>query len=149
MFFAIAFALVCIYQLSFTVATSLAESKAEKYAVNATAEQQADELAGGDEVLRGYLFDSIANAREEYYLDSIANVVIYNIGIDEYTYKESKEREINLGLDLKGGMNVVLEVSVADIINALSGKSEDPTFREAMAMARQKQKNSGKSPKPI
>ena len=142
--FAIAFALVCVYQLSFTVATGLAERKAKQYSVNETAQQQADELAGGDEVLKGYLFDSIANARENYYLDSIANVVIYNIGIDSYTYKESKERELNLGLDLKGGMNVVLEVSVADIINALSGKSQDPTFREAMTMAKEKQKSSGK-----
>ncbi len=143
-FFAIAFALVCLYQLSFTVATSRAERKAKAYATNEVTERQSEELANGDEVLKGYLFDSIANARESYYLDSIANVVIYNIGIDQYTYKESKEREINLGLDLKGGMNVVLEVSVPDIINALSGKSEDPTFRQAMAMAKEKQKNSGK-----
>ena len=143
-FFAIAFALVCLYQLSFTVATTRAERKAKAYATNEVTERQSNELAAGDEVLKGYLFDSIAKARENYYLDSIANVVVYNIGIDEYTYKESKEREINLGLDLKGGMNVVLEVSVADIINALSGKSEDPTFRQAMAMAQEAQKNSGK-----
>lgn len=143
-FFAVAFALVCLYQLSFTVATSLAERKAKSYSVNTTAQAEADKLAEGDEVLRGYLFDSIANARESYYLDSIANVVVYNILIDEYTYKECKEREINLGLDLKGGMNVVLEVSVYDIINALSGKSDDPTFRQAMALAKEKQKNSGK-----
>lgn len=143
-FFAIAFALVCLYQLSFTIATNRMESKAKDYAVNETAQRQADELAMGDEVLRGYFMDSIARARENYYLDSIANTVIYNIGIDEYTYKECKEREINLGLDLKGGMNVVLEVSVYDIINALSGKSEDPVFVEAMQLAKEKQKSSGK-----
>jgi len=143
-FFAVAFALVCLYQLSFTIATSRMESKAKHYAVNETAQQQADELAMGDEVLRGYLMDSISRARESYFLDSIANTVIYNIGIDDYTYKECKEREINLGLDLKGGMNVVLEVSVYDIINALSGKSEEPVFVEAMQLAREKQKSSGK-----
>ena len=59
--------------------------------------------------------------------------------------KECKEREINLGLDLKGGMNVVLEVSVGDIVNALAGNSQDPVFREAMKLAYQKQKNSGRS----
>jgi SecD/SecF fusion protein len=143
-FFAVVFALVCLYQLSFTVATSIQENRAETYATNETTEQLANELAGGDEVLKGYLFDSIANARENYYIDSIANLVVYDILIDEYTYKECKEREINLGLDLKGGMNVVLEVSVPDIINALSGKSDDETFRAAMAMAKEKQKNSGK-----
>ena len=143
-FFAVVFALVCIYQLSFTVATSIQENKAETYATSQTTEQLANGLAGGDEVLKGYLFDSIAKARENYYIDSISNLVVYDIFIDEYTYKECKEREINLGLDLKGGMNVVLEVSVSDIINALSGKSEDETFRAAMAMAKEKQKNSGK-----
>ncbi|MEJ2593690.1 MAG: protein translocase subunit SecDF [bacterium] len=143
-FFAIAFALVCLYQLSFTVATTQVERRAKAYATNEVTERQAEELSGGDEVFKGYLFDSIAKARENYYLDSIANQVIYNIGIDEYTYKECKEREINLGLDLKGGMNVVLEVSVSDIIYALSGKSEDPAFLEAMAMAKEKQKSSGK-----
>jgi len=87
--------------------------------------------------------DSIAIARETYYLDSISNVVVYNILVAEYTFKDCKEREINLGLDLKGGMNVVLEVSVGDIVNALSGNSQDPVFREAMKLAYQKQKNSG------
>ena len=101
-FFAVVFALVCLYQLSFTVATNRAESKAREYSVNNEAEQQAKELAKGNEVLEGYLFDSISRARESYYLDSINNVVIYNILIDDYTYQECKERELNLGLDLKG-----------------------------------------------
>jgi len=143
-FFAVAFALVCLYQLSFTIATSRVEKHAKEYAVDETAQKQADNLAKGDEVLRGYLMDSIAKVRENYYLDSIANTVIYNIGIDDYTYKECKEREINLGLDLKGGMNVVLSVSVYDIINALSGHSEDPVFVQALHMAKEKQKSSGK-----
>lgn len=143
-FFAVVFALVCLYQLSFTVATTRTESKAKEYSVNSQAEQQAKELAQGNTVLEGYLFDSISRSRESYFLDSINNVVIYDILIDEYTYQECKERELNLGLDLKGGMNVVLEVSVYDIINALSGKSENPVFREAMTKALANQKNSTK-----
>ena len=119
-FFAIVFALVCIYVLSFTFATSRMERKAKAYAVNETAQKQAEELAKGDDVLRGYLADSIAKARENYFLDSIANEVIYDILIDNYTYKECKERELNLGLDLKGGMNVVLEVSVSEPVPRLS-----------------------------
>jgi len=143
-FFAVAFALVCLYQLSFTYVTRKTERNAKEYAVNETAQKQASQLAGNDEVLRGYYMDSIAKAREKYYLDSISNIDVYNIGIDSYTYKDCKEREINLGLDLKGGMNVVLEVSVNDIINALSGHSKDPVFVKAMKMAHDKQKNSGK-----
>ncbi len=142
-FFAIAFALVCLYQLSFTFVTSRVEKKAKEYATNEIAVQQANELAGGNKVLETYLMDSITIAREGYFLDSISNVVVYNILVAEYTFKDCKEREINLGLDLKGGMNVVLEVSVGDIVNALSGNSQEPTFREAMRLAYQEQKNSG------
>ncbi len=142
-FFAIAFALVCLYQLSFTFVTTRVEKKAKEYATNETAVQEANKLAGGDQILESYLMDSIANARENYYKDSISNVVVYDILVTGYTFKECKEREINLGLDLKGGMNVVLEVSVGDIVNALSGKSQDPVFRQAMSMAYQKQKSSG------
>ncbi|MCF8347198.1 MAG: protein translocase subunit SecDF, partial [Bacteroidales bacterium] len=141
-FFAIAFALVCLYQLSFTIATMRTEKKAKEYAQSEVAVQQAKELAAGNEVLEVILLDSISNARENYYLDSISNVVVYNILIDKYTYKQAKEREINLGLDLKGGMNVVLEVSVGDIVRALSGNSQDPVFQQAMKMAYEKQKNS-------
>ncbi len=143
-FFAIAFALICLYQLSFTFVTSRVESKAKAYAVSESAQQLAGKLAGRDEVLRNYLFDSISKARENYYLDSVANLVAYDILVAQYTYKEAKEREINLGLDLKGGMNVVLEVSVGDIIKALSGNSQDPVFKEALKRAYQKQKTSNK-----
>ena len=54
--------------------------------------------------------------KERSYLDSIATEPVYSIGIKEYTYNECTSREINLGLDLKGGMNVTLEVSVVDVI---------------------------------
>ena len=141
-FFAIAFALVCLYQLSFTFVTSRVESKAKDYAVNASAQHLADKLSGGNEVLRNYLFDSIAKSRESYYKDSIANIEVYNILVTQFTYKECKEREINLGLDLKGGMNVVLEVSVGDIVKALSGNSDDPVFKEALKRTFIKQKHS-------
>ncbi len=143
-FFAISFALVCLYQLSFTVVTARFEKKAKEYASNNVATQQAIKLADGDEAKQTYLLDSIEKARETYYLDSIANEVVYNIGVGKYTYKDCKERELNLGLDLKGGMNVVLEVSVSDIIEALSGHSDDPAFREALKRAHKMQKNSNK-----
>ncbi len=144
-FFAIAFALVCLYQLSFTFVTSRVEKKAKDYATNETAVQEANKLADGNKALETYFMDSIAVARENYYKDSVSNLVVYDILVAKYTFKECKERELNLGLDLKGGMNVVLEVSVSDIVNALSGNSQDPVFRQAMTLAKQKQTSSGQS----
>jgi len=113
--FAIAMALVCLYQLLFTWKTWIVEKEAKKY-------------SEGD------------YKKEAQYLDSISNEVIYNfIGLRKYTYKECKEREINLGLDLKGGMNVILEVSVSDVVKALSNYNPDPTFQQALARAGQMQ----------
>src|SRR6185436_14771202 len=114
---AILFAVVCIYQLSFTLVTRMAENKAL-------------EKTGGD----AKLYQS--------YLDSIQTVGIYNLGVKNYTYQECKEREINLGLDLKGGMNVTLEVSVIDLIKSMANNSTDPTFLKALESAQQMQRSS-------
>ncbi len=141
-FFAIVFALVCLFQLSFTFFTAQVEGDAEDYAHNEQTTELAKELANRDEVLESYLYDSIARAKENFYLDSMSGEVVYNILLRQYTYQECKEREINLGLDLKGGMNVMLEVRVDDIIRALSENSPDPTFQEALKRAKQMQKDS-------
>ncbi|MDP3443018.1 MAG: hypothetical protein Q8T08_09190 [Ignavibacteria bacterium] len=140
--FAIAMAIVSLYQLSFTFVGSRIERKALAYATSEQTTTLANELAQGNQMLFGHLSDSIKDARETYYLDSMESQVVYNILIDKYTYREVKEREINLGLDLKGGMNVVLEVSVKDIIIALSGNSQDPVFVQAIDLAAKKQQNS-------
>ncbi len=140
--FAIAFALVSLYQLSFTYVATRVERKAKEYAHSEKTFKLAEELAAGNEILFGFYYDSIAKARETYFLDSIDNQVVYNLLIDKYTYRDAKEREINLGLDLRGGMNVVLEVSVREIIQALSGNSQDPVFVEAMRIATENQRGS-------
>ena len=115
---AIIFGLIFLYQLSFTVVTKVVEKRAAEY-------------AQGDE------------AKENYYLDSVSNVNVYNLLFKKYTYRDAKEREINLGLDLKGGMNVTLEVSVKDIVNALAGaNANDPTFQQAMKLATERQQKS-------
>ncbi|MBE0640416.1 MAG: hypothetical protein IH599_00165, partial [Bacteroidales bacterium] len=120
-FFAIAFALVCVFQLSFTFVTRKVERDAREYARNAQAQQLATEQAAGDKIMYQVTLDSLARFRERYYLDSIGNQPVFNILLRNYTYQECKERELNLGLDLKGGMNVTLSVSVVDIVRALSG----------------------------
>jgi len=117
-FFAIALALVCVYQLWFTVKTNMIANDAKEY-------------ANGDVT------------KEKIYLDSIAGLPVYSfLGIRDYTYLECKERELNLGLDLKGGMNVVMEVSVVDIVKAMANNSKDSTFNSAIARAIKMQTNS-------
>ncbi len=116
-FLAIALTLVCIYQISFTVVTQKVERDAREY-------------AQGD------------SAAYENYVDSIASEVVYNILVRKYTFRECQEREINLGLDLKGGMNVTLEVSVVEMIRSLSDYSTDSTFNQAIQLAFEYQKES-------
>jgi len=130
---AIIFALIFLYQLSFTLVTKRVEKKAAKYA-----EAEASKLANAGESE----YNLVKNQKETYYLDSISNVNVYNLLVKKYTYRDAKEREINLGLDLKGGMNVTLEVSVKDIVNALAGHSQDPTFVKAMQLAIERQEKS-------
>lgn len=114
-FIAIALALVCVFQLSFTLITKRVENKAKKYA-----------LVGSE----------VDKKKESHYLDSVSTETVYNfLWVRKYTYKECKEREINLGLDLKGGMNVMLEVSVTDLVRALSNNSKDSAFVKAMDIA--------------
>jgi SecD/SecF fusion protein len=141
-FIAILFALVCLYHLSFTYVTTRVEKRANEYAHNAETERLSTILADGNQVREQYLYDSISRAKDTYYRDSMSNEIVYNLLIRKYTYKEVKERELNLGLDLKGGMNVTLEVSVVDIIRGLSGNSQNPTFVAALNLAREKQKDS-------
>ena len=143
-FIAILFALVCLFHLSFTFITTRVERKADKYAHDAETAKLAILLSDGNELKEQFLYDSIANARENYYLDSMSNQIVFNILIRKYTFKEAKERELNLGLDLKGGMNVTLEISVVDIIKALSGNSQNPIFKQAIQQALEKQKDSQK-----
>lgn len=140
--FAIILALASLFQLSFTFFTKQVEKKARRYANNEQAASIARKLAKGDLLRESYFMDSLAKVRERHYLDSMSNEIVYNVLLKKYTYQDCKEREVNLGLDLKGGMNVMMEVSVVDIIRGLSGNSQDPTFKQAMVMAEQKQRNS-------
>ena len=137
---AVILAVFSLYQLSFSVVTRRVEKKAAEYATSAESVEMAEILAKGDQNAYDYLLDSIQGARETYYLDSMSTVKVYPVF--GQTYRQAKEMEINLGLDLKGGMNVMMEVSVPDIINVLSGHSTDPTFVEAIRIANEQHLNS-------
>ncbi|MDR0367817.1 MAG: protein translocase subunit SecDF [Bacteroidales bacterium] len=143
LFFAITFAVVCLYSLSFTMCTRRVENKAKEYAQNDPTREELIERANGDEFMKTYLLDSSYKVRESEYLSRMSDSVIYNLLISKRTYRECKELEINLGLDLKGGMNVILEVSVPDIMRALAGNgAKDSLFIHTMNLAMERQRTS-------
>lgn len=120
--FTILFAIVSLYQLSFTWVASGVEDDAVAYASDYPVEQQ--------------------EMKEKFYLDSVNSEPVYDIFLTEYSYADCKSRELNLGLDLKGGMNVTLEVMVVDVLKALSNNSKDSIFTIAIANTLDAQKNS-------
>ena len=126
--FAIIFSIVCLYQLSFTWFAKDVEKDAVIYAEQNVTDNNIKE------------FEKF----EKKYLDSVANLTAINLGFTEFTYNEVKEKEINLGLDLKGGINATLEVSVRDILQGLSNYSKNPVFNEALVNATKAQKDSDK-----
>ncbi|MBR3783913.1 MAG: protein translocase subunit SecDF [Bacteroidales bacterium] len=138
-FLAWAFALVCLFQLSFTVVTSSVQSKARKTAENYIKSEQVQSFVANRTENSGdaqVLLDSLRNASEAHYLDSMATEKVY-LG---YTYRQCQSREISLGLDLKGGMNVMLEVSTVDVVRALADHTEDTLFNHAIDIALANQK---------
>ena len=137
------FGLACLFQLSFTVVTSVVESKAkthaETYANSKTAQNEIQSLQqAGSKLTVEEIRDSIVKSEEAKYLNDKANKNVY-LG---YTYRECQSREINLGLDLKGGMNVMLEVSTSDVVRALANNPNDPLVNSAIDSALKAQKRS-------
>ena len=120
--FAIIFAIVCLYQLSFTWVANGVEDDAVAYAADFNEDER--------------------EVKEKFYLDSISSEEVYDIGLTSYTYAECQQREINLGLDLKGGMNVTLEVMVVDVVKALSNQNKDEIFNTAIVNTLRAQEDS-------
>jgi len=118
-FFAIALVIVSIFHLSFSLVTYRVEQKAKSF-------------ANGD------------LEKERAYLDSVGREVVYNVGVKKYTYLQCKAHELNLGLDLQGGMNVTLELSQDELIRSLSNNNPDANFNKAVNEATETQKTSQK-----
>ncbi|UFH46494.1 protein translocase subunit SecDF [Flavobacterium galactosidilyticum] len=114
-FFAILFALVSIYQLSFTFVASKVKNDAKSFA------------KGNSE-------------KELKYLDSIGKEKVFNLGFTNFTFNEVSDKQINKGLDLEGGINVILQISVKDILKGLSNNSKNPVFNKSLADASANQK---------
>ena len=114
--------LLCVYYLSFTFVSR----RVQQDAINHATDQSG----------------SLNLTKKQMYLDSIWNLPVYNLFGADYTYKEVKENELSQGLDLQGGMHLVLEVSPSEIIRGLSGNNQDPAFIAALQAAREKYKTS-------
>ena len=137
---AILLALACIWQLMFTVVTKIHENKAVKYAENAAEAFMASPAYEKiPDVDKAYVLDSIKKDQNRWYLDSISSQKVY-FG---YTFDDVREKEINLGLDLKGGMNVMLQVQVEDVVQALAENNTDPAYVKAFETALQRSQTSG------
>ena len=135
-----AFVLVCLFQLSFTIVTTRiqknAANNADAYVNSVETQKLINAKTQGDALYARTLADSLRTDREAQYLDSMASEKVF-LG---YTYRQCQAREINLGLDLKGGMNVMLEVSTVDVVRALANHTDDTTFNKAIDLALANQK---------
>ena len=123
--FGILFALVSIYQLSFTFITSNVEKQADTYAMQTVSDDVPNYLE---------VRDQKANS----YLDSIGNNSLYGFT----SYNDAKDKELNKGLDLKGGINVILQISIRDILSGLAENTRNPIFNKALDEADILQKSS-------
>ena len=130
--FALLFGLVSIYQLSFTFVANHQEKKAEEFAALKVPTSVEDYVHQREKVVNKYL-------------DSIANETVYHLGVASYTFKEVKERELKQGLDLKGGINVTLQISVHDILRGLAENSKNAAFEKALAVADQRLRETDQS----
>lgn len=117
--FALLFGLVSIYQLSFTFIANNEESKARKFAESKVPNSVEDYNAKREKIVNRYL-------------DSIGNKSVYNLGVVDYTYKQVKDQELKQGLDLKGGINVTLQISVKDILKGLADNSKNAIFEKSL-----------------
>ncbi|MDG1730284.1 MAG: protein translocase subunit SecDF [Algibacter sp.] len=127
--FAILFGLVSLYQLSFTFTANSVENEAQEVAINKISESEEN-------------YRALRSQEEANFLQEKGTDTVYNIGLAKFTYNEVKQKAMNLGLDLKGGINVILQVSVKDILKGLANNTTDPVFNKALEDASEIQKNS-------
>lgn len=146
-FFTVVLILISVYQLSFTFVVHHEQKK-----INAEATEwmqknfkTPEELYPNDNEQQVFYqdhLDSLFRVRVQYIEDSTSDQVVYNTLIKKYTLPEAKAQELKLGLDLQGGMNVVMEVSLDGLIRSMSNNSPDPALNKALDMATQEKANS-------
>ena len=134
-FVTICLLLACLWQLSFTAVTAIQNKKAAQRAEQIA---QAVDLNAIAEADRAFYLDSVRKIETRRYTDSISGENVY-LG---YSFKQVQNQEINLGLDLKGGMNVMLQVQLEDLVRALAGNNQTPEFQKAISLAKERSVNS-------
>ncbi|HSY75236.1 MAG TPA: protein translocase subunit SecDF, partial [Bacteroidia bacterium] len=137
--FAILLALACVYYFSFTYFSAKTEGEAKDYSFEYVKRpgvvKLAEAYAKGDSARKRIFLDSMQISANDQYLDSVKSKPVYDMLITQYNYEECKEKSINLGLDLRGGMNVTLEIAEADIIKKMSNDNPDIIFNKALTAA--------------
>lgn len=134
-FFTVALILISLYQLSFTLVARNVEKKAMAKAEKLARAEQPD--------AKGKQLQDLKDKHFERITDSMQGVSVMNIPLlKKYTYAEVKEQELNLGLDLQGGMNVTLEVSLDELVRSMSNRPNDPILNKAIADANKAKANS-------
>ena len=127
-FFLILMTIVTLFQFLLTIPTTTVEKNAEAYALKAKAKASKDK-------------DAAYKSARAAYLDSMSTEVVFDLkGLKKYTYQDLKGQQLAMGLDLKGGMSVVLQVDLEDFIRSLAANSADPEFDRALKKATQDQR---------
>ena len=121
--------IACVWQLSFSVVTRMQNNKAEKQA-----QAIADAVLAQNPGMSQVSIDSLIQNETRRYVDSISAEKVY-FGMN---FKDVQAKDLNLGLDLKGGMNVMLQVQLEDLVKALSGNNQSPEFAQALALAKER-----------
>tara|TARA_Y100000991_G_scaffold47595_1_gene33950 strand:+ start:1697 stop:4702 length:3006 start_codon:yes stop_codon:yes gene_type:complete len=129
-FFALIFGIYSIWQLSFTFKSNQIDKMANDYAIEKISDKEKD-------------FQKKREKEKINYLNNLSNTPVYNIGIANYDYDKVRSKALNLGLDLKGGISVILQISVKDILLTLADENnKNPIFNQALIDAEEIQKNS-------
>jgi SecD/SecF fusion protein len=134
-FFTVALILISLYQLSFTFIVQSVEKKARA--------QARKEVLASNNTIRGEELEKAIDSRYEKITDSMQGETVFKVPLlKKYTYQAAKEQELNLGLDLQGGMNVTLDVSLDELVRSMSNNPRDPALNKAIADANVSKANS-------
>lgn len=140
--FTIILIVVCVYELSFTFVARNVENNADEFSQKGLPAAAPAGLTGDALISYEDSIENLKKFRRRLFLDSMQNQTVMNLGLIKYTYKECNDKQIRLGLDLKGGMSLVLEISQDDVLRKLSENNKDAAFNQAIAKAKKMEANS-------
>lgn len=143
--FAVLFTLAAAYQLIFTFAANRVESRADDFAKKGVVETPPAGLSGAQKIAYEDSVMNILKGKKRYFLDSVSNETVLNLGLFKYNYRECQDRKLKLGLDLRGGVSMVLELSEDELLKKLSNNNPDPAFNKAIKEAVAAGSNSNES----